>query len=152
MKSFSQIHIRYHPPTETQQKRGLEDVVRFSQGYVLVITVVITRWNDGLYQLRLVTTSPFGYVLVIFSIPQVRGVWWIDAGAGVVTVDLNRLVTAVTAAGDFFAQDSEEGQLNVWKPNRNQYTSGWKNNQWSFLNHTVYQRESCNDNKISTVL
>lgn len=148
MKSFSQIHIRYHPPTETQQKRGLEDVVRCSQGYVLVITVVITRWNDGLYQLRLVTTSPFGYVLVIFSIPQVRGVWWIDAGAGVVTVDLNRLVTAVTAAGDFFAQDSEEGSLMCGNPIETSTLVVGRITSGLFLNHTVYQRESCNDNKI----
>lgn len=34
---------------------------------------------------------------------QVRGVWWIDAGPGVVTVDLNRL--SEDTAGEFYAQD-----------------------------------------------
>ncbi|CAJ1426641.1 unnamed protein product [Effrenium voratum] len=40
----------------------------------------------------------------------VRGVWWIDAGPGVVTVDLNRLQPS---GSEFIAQDVEPGYQSV---------------------------------------
>ena len=58
-----------------------------------------------LLQLRKVPTGNLTFALPNPAVPEnVRGVWWIDFGPGVVTVDLNRLEQS--SESEFYAQDA----------------------------------------------